>query len=105
MEAWGVVNLEVEVAVLDMVGNLGTGTDSCLVFVEHDGECRPVRGVSDSGCSCLATGTGVGYSRDGDLVGRGVIRSGCWCCGVEGGEEAENDSGDGVLHSEGFKKI
>ena len=104
MVAWGVVNLEVDVAVLDMVGNLGTGTDSWLVVVEYDGDCRPVRGVTDFGCSRLATGTTVGYSRDGNLAGVGfIIRSGC--CGVEGGEEAENDSGDGVLHSECFKKI
>jgi len=46
----------------------------------------------------------VSYSCDGNLAGVGfIIRSGC--CGVEGGEEAENDSGDGVFRSEGFKKI
>jgi len=52
------VNPEVEVVVLDTVGKLGTGTDSWPVFVEYDGECRPVRGVTDVGCSRLATCTG-----------------------------------------------
>ena len=56
------------------------------------------------GCSRLATCTSVGYSRDGNLAGVGlIIRSGC--CGVERGEEAKNDSRDGVLHSESFKKM
>ena len=46
--------------------------------------------------------TGVGYPWDGNLAGVGfIIRSGR-CC-VEGGEETANDSGDGVLHNEGFK--
>ena len=105
MVARGVVNLEVEVAVLDLVGNLSTGADSCFVqvVVEYDGECRPVRGETDFGCPRLTTGTAVGHSRDSNLARVGfIIRSGC--CGVEGGEEAKNDSGDGVLHSKGFKK-
>jgi len=100
---WGVVNPEVEVAILDSVGKLGTIADSCLVTVEYDGDCRPVRGEIDVDCSRRATGTAVAYLPDGNLGGIGfIIRSGC--CDVEGGKEAENDSGDGVLHSEGFKK-
>jgi len=101
--AWGVVNLEVEVAVLDMVGNRDTWTDSWLVFVEYDDDCRPVRGVTDSGFSRRATGAAVFYVRDGNLAGVGFI-IGSGCCGVEGGEEAENDSGDGVLHSESLRR-
>jgi len=105
LEAWGVYNLEVEVAVLDLVGKLGTGADSCLVFVEYDGGCRRVRGEGDAGCSRPAARTAVGYLVDFNIAAV-ELRFGCWrwCCDVEGGEEAENDSGDGVLHSEGFKK-
>lgn len=103
MVALGVVDLEVEVAVLVLFGEGDAGADVCLIFIEYDSDCLEVLGVTDCGSSRLATATAVLHICDGNILAVWLI-IGSGCCDAEGGEEAENESRDGVLHSEGFKK-
>jgi len=102
----GVVELDVDVAVLALLDEGYTGTDGCDIAVEGEGDCLVVVALADGDCSCLATATGVVDSLDVNLVGVDVIiRSGCWRCDAEDGKEAKNECRDGVLHSEGLRKL
>lgn len=98
LEAAGVVELDVELAVLAGVNNGETGAGVGVVGVEEDGERLPVRRHRDGGGALGATGTTVRDGLNPDLSWVGI---GSGSLVGRGGEATSNERGEddrGELH-------